>query len=79
MTYRGRIEKGKVVLDEPVDLEEGTSVLVEIVQMPKDEPTDVCYSAEKRLEHYKDVIGSVRMPPDWSENHDKYLRQQMES
>ena len=31
MTYRGHIENGTVVLDEPVDVPEGTAVIVEPV------------------------------------------------
>lgn len=37
MTYRGHIEHGVVVFDEPVALEEGTSVSVEAVIHPKRE------------------------------------------
>ena len=31
MTYRGHIEKGMVVFDEPVSLEEGTQVYIEVM------------------------------------------------
>lgn len=74
MTHRGHVEQGKIVLDEPAELEEGASVVVEIVSKPSSE---VSGSAEKRYERYRDVIGAISdMPADWSEKHDTYLRQQ---
>jgi hypothetical protein len=34
--YRGRIEKGQIVLDELVDLPDGTKLLLELADLPHD-------------------------------------------
>lgn len=62
MTYKGHIQNGIVVLDEPVDLPEGTEVIVERV-----EPGTLADSL-------RDFIGAVSdLPEDLAENHDHYL------
>jgi hypothetical protein len=65
MTYRGHVENGVVVLDEPAALAEGTEVAVEPI------------GAEVRptlAERFKDVIGSVSdLPADMAEQHDHYI------
>ena len=38
MTYKGHIEKGTVVLDEPADLPDGASVRVEVLDDTEAEP-----------------------------------------
>lgn len=71
MTYKGRIRDGLVVLDEPVNLEDGTEVRVEI--MPESPvPTASCRrSIAERLAPF---IGKAQtLPPDASEQHDHYL------
>ena len=65
MAYRGHIENGTVVLDEPVDVPEGTAVTVEPL-----EPVRVPTLAEQ----LGDVIGIVDdLPEDMAENHDHYI------
>jgi hypothetical protein len=60
--YRGHIEKGVVVLDEPLQLPEGA-------------PVDVVPVKIKTLaERFKKIIGIARgLPKDMAENHDHYL------
>jgi hypothetical protein len=66
MTYRGRIEKGVVILDEKTDLPDGTVVRVEPV-IPE--------STSTLAEQLADVIGTVPdLPVDMAEQHDHYLR-----
>lgn len=73
MTYQGHIESGKVVFDEPVPLDEGVRVRVEL--FPEDHDT-VTPSAGKTLAaELASVIGRASgLPRDSSENHDRYLR-----
>lgn len=65
MTYRGHIQNGVVVLDEPVQLDEGTEVRVEpLLSTPK-----------TLAEQFADVIGkAIDLPPDMAEQHDHYLK-----
>ena len=64
MTYRGHVENGVIVLDDPVVLPEGTGVRVELAE-PEQRPT--------LAERLKDVIGIAKgLPPDLAENHDHY-------
>jgi len=65
MTYRGHVENGVVVLDDPVELPEGAAV-------------DINLSGEREIptlaERLKDVCGIVKtLPEDISEQHDHYL------
>ena len=65
MTYRGRVQGGVVVLNEPTALAEGTVVEVEPVE-----------ASEQKTwaEVLKDVIGTADgLPADSSDNHDHYL------
>lgn len=62
MSYIGKVKKGTVVLPPGVNLPEGTPVRLEPVQEE---------TLAKRL---KNVIGSVEgLPPDFAENHDRYI------
>ena len=76
MTYRGRVENGTVVFDEPVDLPEGTTVEIAVLEPPKDKPEE---QPEENAgfsfyEHYKEIIGIAKgLPPDAARNHDHYL------
>ncbi len=68
MAYRGHIENGKVVLDEAVDVPEGTKVLVSILVEPMEAPTETLYDRLKLF------IGKADgLPPDLARNHDLYL------
>lgn len=73
MTYRGRIENGKVVIDEPVDLPEGLAVSVRLlkgrpVRQKEPQPIPSLY------ERLKNVIGKAEgLPEDAARNIDHYL------
>jgi hypothetical protein len=65
MTYRGHVENGVVVFDQPVALPDGTQVSVEPASAPK---------ARTLSERLRGVIGIAKgLPPDLAENHDHYL------
>ena len=73
MTYRGRIENGVVVLDDPAGLPEGTEVSVRAVKRrsrgPKRED-----GKPSLYERMKPFIGMAEgLPPDASANVDHYL------
>lgn len=72
MAYRGRVENGTIVLDEAVELPEGISVEVELV-----EPAEEMSNKGKGPSLYdslKPVIGkAVGLPPDASRNKYHYL------
>jgi len=73
MTYRGCVQNGVVVLDDPAELADGTVVSVRPVSKrpasrkpPKELPT--------LYERLKPFIGSLDgLPADFSVNHDHYL------
>lgn len=68
MTYRGHIEKGLVVFDEPISLPEGTPVQIEVLGKPEEKPIPTL------LERLQPIIGQAKgLPPDASINHDHYL------
>ena len=63
MTYKGHIKNGAVVLDEPVQLPEGSQVVVQ----PAAAPTSL-----------RDLLGAVagrgkNLPDDGSVQHDHYI------
>jgi len=65
MTYKGHVENGVIVLDEPVPLQEGTKVRVE----PDESGRELTLA-----ERLKDVIGIVKgLPPDFAAQHDHYI------
>ena len=71
MAYRGHIENGAVVLDEPVTLPEGAKVEVAVLESAEatsdDRPIPSLY---ERLES---VIGIAEgLPADFAANHDHY-------
>jgi len=66
MTYRGHVEDGRVVLDEPTQLPEGAEVKIEVVQDGDGKPT----IWGKLLK----LAGTVEgLPPDMAQEHDHYL------
>ena len=72
MTYRGRIEKGKVVLDESVQIPEGS--VVTIVVVPQLQDTNSAEEGPTLLERLKNFKGTAKnMPCDASQNVDHYL------
>ena len=74
MPYKGHVENGVIVLDEPAALEDGTAVDVEVAGRRADAAEPLQNSLYER---YRPFIGTLDgMPEDWAENHDKYLREQ---
>lgn len=74
MTYKGHVQNGSVVLDESADLPDGAFVTVEIAAAESAEPATPSASL---AEHYRCLVGAIDgLPEDWSEDHDKYLREQ---
>lgn len=76
MAVRGTIKKGKVVLDDPTALPEGTEVEVRPVKKRKSTPkARKAKQAPRSLaDRLRSVTGkAVNLPPDASVNHDHYL------
>lgn len=74
MTYTGHIEAGKVVLDEPARIPEGARVRIEILSIPAAVDSGQAPSLAEQL---ASVVGKAeQLPADWSENHDRYLREE---
>jgi hypothetical protein len=73
MVYRGHVQKGVVVLDEPIALPEGLAVNVEPSTDGREE-ADLDEGGEtlgqKLLKHAGKAVG---LPPDLARNHDHYL------
>jgi hypothetical protein len=70
MSYRGHVENGVVILDEPATLPEGAPVQVDLVRSENrgDETGTTLY------ERLKSVIGAAQgLPPDAAMNVDHYL------
>ena len=66
MSYRGHVENGIVVLDEPANLSEGDSVKIDLFPKDNREPT----LGEKLMKYAGKVRG---LPSDLSRQHDHYL------
>jgi hypothetical protein len=72
MSYRGHVENGVVVLDDPGFLPEGTVVEVDPVESTDGESTEK--EVPSLYESLKPVIGMAKgLPPDLAENHDHYI------
>ena len=77
MTVRGKIKKGKVLLDNPKALPDGT--LVEVRPIKKARRPTKSTAAKKApprslAERYAAFIGKAKgLPPDMAENLDHYL------
>lgn len=66
MTYRGHVQNGQIMLDEPAPLPEGAEVQVEVMENGEEKPG----IWDKLLK----LAGTVEgLPPDMAENHDHYL------
>jgi hypothetical protein len=68
MTYTGHVEKGAIVLDEPVALPDGALVRIELTG----EPLTVGGNHDLSFtERFSSVVGKARsLPEDAAENHD---------
>jgi hypothetical protein len=75
MTYKGHVENGTIVLDDPVELPEGAVVKIEVAN--REQPDDADTPEPSFAERYRPFIGALDgMPEDWSQNHDHYLREE---
>lgn len=73
MVYRGHVEKGIVVLDDPVTLPEGLEVRIELSNDAAAEPSldeNGETLGQKLLKHAGKAVG---LPSDLAVNHDYYL------
>ncbi len=73
MVYKGHVEKGVVVLDDPVSLPDGLKVQIEPLLDAKAESGSedgVETLGRKLLKHAGKAVG---LPADLAENHDHYL------
>ena len=65
MTYRGHVENGVVVLDQPLALPDGTQENIEPANPPR---------SRTLAERLHRVIGAAKgLPADLARNHDHYL------
>jgi len=69
MTYRGHMENGVVVLDEPAALPEGTRVYVELAA--QDVPEPPATTLHDALGPFEGAFADL--PSDFAQNHDHYL------
>lgn len=71
MTYHGKVQNGRVILDETVDLPDGTEVVVSLVDNgSKNEET----ATSSMYERWKPIIGIAKhLPPDASTKIDEVL------
>jgi|tagenome__1003787_1003787.scaffolds.fasta_scaffold18000549_1 hypothetical protein len=68
MVYRGHIERGNVVFDDPAALDEGTKVEVHVVNAPSSSPEKV------PRRHWLEFSGAIDdLPPDASMRIDEIL------
>ena len=73
MTYRGRVQDGMVVLDEPAAMANGTVVSVHPLRKAK-RPSGEAEPRPSLYERLKPIIGKAKgLPADFSVNHDHYL------
>ena len=78
MTVRGTIKNGKVVLENPKAIADGTEVEVRPVKKRRSSAKPSKPTAKPRprtlAERFANVIGKATgLPPDGSVNHDHYL------
>jgi len=72
MTYRGHIENGAVVLDEPAHLADGARVRVEVINETDD--ASQVRETPTLYEQLEGVAGTATgLPSDLARNHDHYL------
>jgi hypothetical protein len=71
MVYRGHVQNGVVILDDPCPLPEGTEVQVNVPPRESPAPPRETASLFDRL---ASLVGAAEgLPPDLSANHDHYL------
>jgi hypothetical protein len=75
MVVRGKVKNGKVVLDDPAALPEGTTVEVRPLRRrkPATKPRKTKQAPRSLADRLRSVIGKAKnLPPDASLNHDYY-------
>jgi len=73
MVYKGHVEKGVVVFDDPVNLPDGMKVQIEPAAVERQEAEAGDHGetlGQKLLKHAGKAVG---LPCDLAENHDHYL------
>ena len=73
MTYRGKVQKGVIVVDGPVALPEGAEVYVELVRANGEEALldeNGRTLGQKLMKYAGKAVG---LPSDAARNHDHYL------
>jgi hypothetical protein len=76
MTLRGKVKKGKVQLDDPAALPDGTEVEVRPIKRrkPSARPRKPKEPPRSLADRLRSVIGKAKnLPTDASVNHDHYL------
>jgi hypothetical protein len=70
MTYRGHVENGVILADDPVSLPEGAIIKFEIASQPESGEDSPLTFAER----FAEVMGKAEsLSEDAAENHDHYL------
>ncbi|MBI4556614.1 MAG: hypothetical protein HY706_03455 [Candidatus Hydrogenedentes bacterium] len=71
MTYKGHVENGAIVLDDPAELPEGAAVNIELVPSPASVDDELGPSFTER---FAEIMGKAQsLPEDAAQNHDYYL------
>ncbi len=77
MTLRGTVKKGKIVLDTPTKLADGTAVAIRAIKKKPAKPKKKAVPKEKPRslsDRLRPFIGKAKnLPPDMSINLDHYL------
>ena len=77
MTLKGKIKNGRILLDKPHALPEGTEVEVRAVKKPRNKPTkkpEPKRPTQTLADSVRPFIGVAKgLPPDLSANIDHYL------
>jgi hypothetical protein len=80
MTVEGRVENGRIVLDDQTPLPEGVKVRIEVLDRDAEQKQGAEQAPSELsslYERMKPFIGSVKdLPPDYAINHDHYLHGQ---
>lgn len=71
MTYKGHVENGTIVLDEPTDLPDGALVTVDVCAASERAEDDSMPTLTDMLAPF--IGKAVGLPEDAAENHDHYL------
>ena len=75
MVYDGHVERGVVVVDDPVTLPDGTKVKVEILPLAGENSPDE--SVPTLYDQLAPLVGAAKgLPSDLARNHDHYLHGQ---